>query len=77
MNGYRAETWEKDGSAWHRTYTCDQLAYATDFVRWESPGKAILGSPDAPGRMREHALTKLNGVWATDACEAVPTQRQP
>jgi hypothetical protein len=69
MTGYQAEVWERAGSGWTRSYKCDQLAYTTDFIRWQAPGVAVIGGPDRTGKLHEHILSKSGGRWHTDACE--------
>jgi len=69
MSGYQAEVWERDANAWKRTYHCDQLAYTTDFIRWEGPGEVLLGGPDRTGQVHQFILARSDGQWRTDACE--------
>jgi hypothetical protein len=77
MEGYRSEVWERYGDSWKRTYFCGELAYTTDFLRWEAPGRAVLGGPDHSGKIHEFILTKSDGTWHTDACDFNPSKGRP
>ncbi len=70
--GHRAEVWMREGTSWRRGYACARLIYPADFLRWEAPGRAVLGFRDAPASPpREFTLTQHEGQWRTGACEEI------
>ncbi len=70
MGSTSAEVWEGGGDAWVRRYKCDYLADDAVFLRWDGPGRAILGASDPQHRSEEFVLAKTNGQWHTNACRA-------
>lgn len=74
MEGYSAELWELENSAWKQVYKCEELVYNTSFFGWEEPRRAIFLITERDGTTRKATLSEDKGVWNTVACE---NERRP